>query len=437
MNRLARARQLAAAMKLHRSRHALEFGSRDDLLRFQGTRFEETVRHAVAHSPLYRELYAGRDLSDLPTVSKAQLVERFDDWVTDPRLRGADLDAHVESLADKDVLYGDAFRIMPSGGTSGRRALHAFDRDEWTECLAAFMRWSDLLGLRPKLPRLRVASVMSPGARHMTARFNLSIDVGAHRTLRLDAGRSVAEQRAALEAFRPDALIGYASAIGLLACDQLDGRLSIAPRVVATTSEVHTDEMHERIRAAWGVEPFDVFGSTEAVYGGDCDQHAGIHVFEDQCLVEVLDGRLVITSFIRRTQPLIRYELGDLAELDTSPCACGRSFARMGAIAGRADDVLELPAVAGGTVTVHPIAIRSPLSGVPELRRYKVIRDRDGMHVLVELRQGGDAVAQRVAAVLREGLAKAGADVHPQVSVVDALPENSATGKFRLIENRV
>jgi len=436
MSRLARARQLAAAMRLHRSRHDLEFGPREDLLRFQRRRFEETVRHAVAHSPLYRDLYAGRDLTDLPTVSKAQLVDRFDDWVTDPRLRGADLDAHVESLTDQDVLFQDAFRIMPSGGTSGRRALHAFDSGEWTECLAAFMRWSDLMGLAPKLPRLRVASIMSPGARHMTARFNLSIDVGVHRTLRLDAGRPVAEQRAALEAFRPDALIGYASAVGLLACDQLDGRLSIAPRIVATTSEVRTDETIDRIRTAWGVQPFDAFGSTEAVYGGDCAEHAGIHMFEDQCLVEVVDGRLVITSFIRRTQPLIRYELGDLAQLDTSACACGRSLARIGAIAGRADDVLDLPAAAGGTVAVHPIAIRSPLSGVPELRRYKVIADRDGMRVLVELREGGDAVAERVADLLRDGLAKAGADVRPTVSIVDALPHDSTSGKFRLIENR-
>jgi phenylacetate-CoA ligase len=194
--------------------------------------------------------------------------------------------------------------------------------------------------------------------------------------------------------------------------------------------------MLERVRAAWGVEPFDCFGSTEAVYGGDCAEHAGIHVFEDQCLVEVVDGRLVVTSFIRRTQPLIRYELGDLAELDTSPCACGRSLARMGAIAGRADDVLDLPATAGGTVAVHPIAIRSPLAAVPELRRYKVIADRDGMRVLVELREGSGAVADRVADLLRDGLAKAGADVRPTVSVVDALPEDSVSGKFRLIENR-
>jgi phenylacetate-CoA ligase len=301
------------------------------------------------------------------------------------------------------------------------------------------MRWSDLMGLAPRLPRMRVASVLSPGARHMTARFNLSIDVGAHRTLRLDAGRgggARSEQRAALEAFRPDALIGYASAVGLLACDQLDGRLSIQPRIVATTSEVRTDEALERIRAAWGTEPFDVFGSTESLYGGDCAQHAGIHVFEDQSLVEVVDGKLVVTSFIRRTQPLIRYELCDLAELDTSPCACGRSLARIGAIAGRADDILQLPAAGGGTVSVHPIAIRSPLSAVPELRRYKVVHDRSGLHVLIELRSGGDEVAGRVAAKLRDGLAQAGAAVEPRVEVVDSLGDASASGKFRLIESR-
>ena len=151
-----------------------------------------------------------------------------------------------------------------------------------------------------------------------------------------------------------------------------------------------------------------MFGSTETLYGGDCAEHAGIHAFEDQCLVEVVDGRLVVTSFIRHTQPLIRYELGDLAELDTPACACGRSLARIGAIAGRADDVLELPAAGGGTVSVHPIAIRSPLSGVAELRRYRVIREPERMRVLVELREGGDAVAERVAALLRDGLAKAG-----------------------------
>lgn len=436
MSRLANARQLAAAMKLFRSRQALEFGSRADLERHQRERFAATVRHAVAHSPLYRELYAGRELDELPTVGKELLMGRFDDWVTDPRLRLGALERHVEELGRSDALFAGEFRVMPTGGTSGRRAIHAFDRAEWTECLVAFMRWSELFGLRPRLPRRRIATVMASGARHMTARFNLSVDVGAHRTLRLDAGRPAAELVAELEAFRPDVLLGYASAIGLLACEALDGRLRIAPRTVATTSEVRTAETTERIRAAWGVEPFDAFGSTETLYGGDCEHHAGIHVFEDQSLVEVVDGKLVVTSFLRRSQPLIRYELGDLATLDTAPCACGRSFARLTAVEGRADDVLRLPGAAGATVAVHPIAIRSPLAGVPELRRYKVVHDRDGLHVRLELRSGGDDVAQRVAALLREHLAQAGAAVEPRVEIVERLADDGASGKFRLIESR-
>ena len=121
MGRLARARQLAAAMKLHRSRHALEFGPREDLLRFQRERFARTVRHAARRSPLYRELYAGVDLSAeiepsaLPTVSKATLVERFDDWShrrPRPR-RGGDLRARTfrSRWPTRTCCSRDAYRI--------------------------------------------------------------------------------------------------------------------------------------------------------------------------------------------------------------------------------------------------------------------------------------------------------------------------------------
>jgi phenylacetate-CoA ligase len=436
VTRLANARQLAAAMRLFRSRRQLEFGPRAELERYQRERFAETVQRAKTGSPLYRDLYRGHDLADLPTVTKDVLMERFDEWVTDPRLQPDALERHVAALGTADDLFAGEFRVMPTGGTSGRRAIHAFDRGEWTECLVAFMRWSELFGLRPRLPRLRIAVVMTTGARHMTARFSLSTDVGAHRMLRLDAGRPPAELARELEAFRPEVLMGYASAIGLLACEALDGRLAIAPRTVATTSEVRTAETTERVRAAWGVQPHDAFGSTETLYGGDCEHHTGIHVFEDQTLVEMVDGKVVITSFARRSQPLIRYELGDLATLDTAPCPCGRSFARLTAVEGRADDVLRLPGAGGATVAIHPIAIRSPLAGVPELRRYKVVHDPEGLHVRLELRCGGEDVAQRVHTLLCERLAQAGAIVEPRVEIVDRLVDEGPSGKFRLIESR-
>ena len=188
MTRVARARQLIAAMRAHRSRRALEFGSREDLLRFQRARFG---RRSATPSPPRRCTGSSTRAATRPTCRRSPRscsTERFADWVTDPRLRLGDLERHVERLGGDDALFAGEFRVMSTGGTSGRRTIHAFDQAEWTECLVAFMRWSELFGLRPKLPRIRIATVMTVGARHMTSRFNLSTDVGAHRTLRLDAG---------------------------------------------------------------------------------------------------------------------------------------------------------------------------------------------------------------------------------------------------------
>jgi hypothetical protein len=64
------------------------------------------------------------------------------------------------------------------------------------------------------------------------------------------------------------------------------------------------------------------------------------------------------------------------------------------------------------------------------------VHDRDGLHVRLELRSGGDEVAQHVARLLRERLAEAGAAIEPRVEIVDRLADDSVSGKFRLIESR-
>jgi phenylacetate-CoA ligase len=45
-------------------------------------------------------------------------------------------------------------------------------------------------------------------------------------------------------------------------------------------------------------------------------------------------------------------------------CPCGRPFRLLAAIEGRNDDILYLPAAAGGTAAVHPLALRSALAGI-------------------------------------------------------------------------
>lgn len=65
--------------------------------RRQRQQLDGMIRHARSRSPFYRELYADLpggvpDLSQLPLVTKPQLMEHFDEVVTDRAVTHAGLD---------------------------------------------------------------------------------------------------------------------------------------------------------------------------------------------------------------------------------------------------------------------------------------------------------------------------------------------------------
>jgi phenylacetate-CoA ligase len=446
----------AHGLRLGRELSGHEDWSRDRFAAWQADVWREILGFAVTRSPFYRERFAGLSLDvvpldALPTLDKGTLMDRWDDVVTVPGLRLAEVEAHLDGLVRDDYLRG-RFRAMASGGTTGRRGVFVFDRREWSTCLAGFLRWSEWSGTRPRLPRRRIASVSATSPLHMTARFGMSIDVGLHRLLRLDARAPVDELSAAIARFRPDALIGYPSALSLLALEQLEGRLDVAPQTVSTTSEVRTPEMTERIVAAWGVQPFDVYGITEAgIFAVDCERHAGKHLFEDLAMVEVVDdegrpvpdgepgARLLVTNLVNRTLPLIRYELDDLVTLSPDPCPCGRPLRVIATLEGRSDDVLRLPGAGGGTVAVHPHALRSPLAGFAEVAQYRVVHDRDGVHVELVLRAGAPPdTPERVVSVLGRALRELGAEARVGARPVERLERATGpAGKLKLVESRL
>lgn len=437
--------------------------SPEELRVHQGDRFRSVLRHAAAESPFYRELYRGIDpdnveLADLPTVTKAQLMERFDDWVTDPRLNLADVERHVEGLAD-DALHLGEYRVMATSGSTGRVGFIVYSRPEWRVCMASFVRAIEqFAGIRPHFPRRR--RLAGPGAIspvHVSARLVMTVNVGVHRGLHLDARQPVAHMAAALDHYQPEVLIGYPSVLALLADEQRNGRLHVRPAKVVTAGEVRTTVMEQAMREAWGVRPYDWYGSTEAggALGIDCEHHRGMHLFEDLVIVENVDedGRpvpdgvvghkLLITNLFNRTQPLIRYEVSDMVAIDSAPCPCGRSLRRVVSIDGRSSDLLRFPGVAANEVTVNPFALEllDPFSQRPEVREYKLIQDGEGLQVLIVLREGANEadVSGRIRDALVGSLKDAGA-VPPAITVrvVGALDREQGHGaKFKTVESRL
>ena len=451
---------MAGAMRQARELIGHDHWSSDELAAFQRRRLDVVVGHATTRSPFYRERYAGLDLGDpvelarLPVLDKATVMDRFDDLVTDPRLTLAAVEAHLDGLAGDQLLHG-RYRAMATGGSTGRKGVFVADRDEWRQYLAGFFRWNHYLGLRPRLPRrLRIASIAAARPLHMTYRMAASIDVGLYRVLRLEATAPLAAMVEALNRYQPEFLYAYGSVLGLLAAEQLDGRLRISPAIVASSGETHTGELRDAIRAAWATSSFELYAMTEAgILGSHCDRHSGIHLFEDQAIVEVADEhdrpvpagqighKLLVTNLVNRTQPLLRYEISDMVAMAAEPCPCGRPFRLLAGIEGRNDDILHLEAAAGGTVAVHTLALRSALAGIPGLAQYKVVHDADGLCVRAALRPGA-VPAEAVGLVttrLAERLAAQGA-ARPKVRVElrDSLQdERDTAGKFKLIESRL
>jgi phenylacetate-CoA ligase len=424
----------------------------------QRRRLVELVRHAVERSPFYRDHYRNIepdrvDLGALPPVTKSQLMDRFDDWVTDDRLKLADLERHLESLA-RDESYLAEYRVMATSGSTGRRGVFVYSRADWRMSLANFGRLNErYLDVHPRLPRrLRVANVGATSPLHISTRTSLSAAVGINRVLRLDARRPTDELATALDGFRPEFLVGYPSVLGLLAHEQDAGRLHIRPLKVATVAEVRTPEMVDAIRSAWDVEPFDWYGITEGgVLAGDCAHHQGMHLFEDLFIVEnvdadgepVADGevghKLLLTNLFNRTQPLIRYELSDMVALDPGRCRCGRTSRRVTSIEGRNDDVLLLAAARGGKIPIHPIVLRRPFTTLPAVHQYRVVLGHEGLRVSLVIGSGPiEETSRHIRAALAAGLEDAGAIPPPIfVEAVASLPRDRGHGaKFKLIEAR-
>lgn len=155
------------------------------------------------------------------------------------------------------------------------------------------------------------------------------------------------------------------------------------------------------IEDAWGATCFDHAGATEAgPWAFDCEAQTGaIHLNEAEFIFELIDpaagepidegqrGELVITNLGRACMPVLRYRTGDLAEMTTEPCPCGRSFARIkGGVAGRADDMIIVRGV-----NLYPGAIDDLIRGVPGISEYEVnIRRVAGMDDLAIKIEGSD-----------------------------------------------
>ncbi len=423
--------------------------SRDQLLAHQAERLRALLDHAVARSPYYRDTLgadaADRPLSDLPTLSKADLMAHFDQIVCDPRLRRHGLEAHLAGPDPARSFLGE-YRVLTTSGTTGLRGIFAFTEDEAEVWIAATLRAGARAGIRPDA---RLAQIGTPSPVHLTRQLFAPVQ-GAAGGPDVSTATPLPELVAALNAYQPEAMVGYPSVAGVLADEQLAGRLRIHLTAGAFGAEPLTPSLRCRIRAAWGFEPVSVYAATEApVIASSTPEHAELELAEDVVLVEVVDqddnavppgtpgSKVLITNLVNYAQPLIRYELTDAVTPSEGLNPAGRPYRCLASVDGRSADTLHLAARSSGTTAVHPSALGAAVAHVPAVRQYQFLLDQRGLHARVVL--APDAPAS-TAANLRTALLRAieatGA-IAPTVDVEQATAlRREPGGKIRLVTVR-
>ena len=447
-----RGTDLSALLALGSELVARDGWPRERILAHQQQGLRALLAHAAAASPYYREVLgpdAGRDeipLADLPVLSKETLVDQFDRIVTEPDVKLAALEAHLRG-PDPEGLYAGRLRAFSTSGTSGLRALIVYSEDEFRFWVAVSLRLFGRIGITPET---RLAAIGAPSSLHITRQLFAAFRSGRSGAPRLSVLTPLDELVAALNDYRPEAVVGYASIAALLAQEQLEGRLRIAPRVVAVSSEVLTDEARGWIRDAWAVDPTEVYASTEVLYlASSTPPHPGMHLYEDLAILEVVDehnrpvppGRpgykVLVTNLYNRTQPLIRYELADSVTLAEGPDASGLPFRRLAAVDGRSDDILRFPGPSGGDIAVHPYRLRAPLAAFGELRQYQIVQHHGGLQIrIVATPSAPRDLAARVHDAVIDALEAAGA-LPPRLEVVpvDRIERESGhAAKLKLVK---
>ena len=113
-------------------------------------------------------------------------------------------------------------------------------------------------------------------------------------------------------------------------------------------------DLRAHVRRAMGVPLTDTYSSQEVgCMAIQCPGHDHYHVQAETVRLEVLDdrdqpcapgqiGRVVVSSLHNFASPLIRYEIGDYAEVG-APCFCGRQLPTLKRILGRERNLLVLP----------------------------------------------------------------------------------------------
>ena len=194
--------------------------------------------------------------------------------------------------------------------------------------------------------------------------------------------QDIAAQAAFVERIGATYIYTFPSNLQLLKAHyQSTGRRPPRLRALWTGSEILSPALRQDCEAFFGCPIVDTYSTAETGYIAlQCPDTGHFHIQSETVKVEILDadgtpclpgqtGRVVVTPLHNFAMPLLRYEIGDEAEV-APPCSCGRGLPTLSRVIGRTTDYLVHP---DGRRT-RSSQLNSELTRFPNIVQYQIIQ---------------------------------------------------------------
>lgn len=384
-------------IELNKARQLVAEGmnlSDTDRKKLQQERLHELVDYARQHSPYLAKLYAHLpeqySLTDLPITQKAELLNHYNDWVTDRDLDIEKVMSYVcrDASHANELLLGK-YTALKTSGSSGNPL--PMVRDDHRNKIHAQLIAQRLCGhMDPDFMNIRknkVATVIhtSNGASsYEAARRRLQANPGyEHNYLCLSVLDSIEHIVEELNRFQPDNMTGYPSVLVQLALEQLKGNLKIQLKAMASSAEMLSEENFYLLQKAFNCPIANNYCMTEGGEIAMTHNCPHLHLNEDWIIVEPVDKDMnplgetdewsegiLVTDLSNYVQPIIRYYVNDVVRIKREPQACC-PLPQL-EIRGR---VCPTYTIAGKTFTAAALVTKAEV--YPGLCRYQFVQTDD------------------------------------------------------------
>lgn len=434
--------------------------SRAQFEEFKLGKFRKLVRHAAAHSRYYANIIADRGIdadtctpADFPVLTKSDLMKNFDDIVTVPGITKQTVTEFLARSVDPGERLLGEYRVVHTSGSSGEVGYFPFSQADWARGMslhrAAGSRSRSEPASRsgPKrkrrgFRRYRIAYYAATGGHFAGVTAVSAIRDGLLRYLidiaMFEVNDPVADVVERLNAYDPDYLIGYTTALRELAGRQLEGDLRLTIDGVATSGEVQTAADKTFLAEAFDCDVVNIYASSEHLTMGvslpDSDRMV---LHDDELIFEIYDDYTIVTNLFNLTIPLIRYRMADILRPILADQSCA-PYLVIESLVGRTEISPTFPTADGTLDFISPHTINEIY--VPGVARFQLrLTGPRSFRFLICLdprldEAGRDQAVARTGRRLREILdQKRMQNVSFDVEIAADLPISERTRKFQLI----